>query len=278
MLSIENLVLQTLQKGSLSTQKLIGEISRLRPKTTKQGIYQVLRKLKSEEKTVVHGKSVSLNIQWLKRMGEFFSLAQFYYEKRIASPDSFLSISGKDKIVYFFKNLNLLDSFASHVLHLLDAVVNKKEPIFAYNPHEWFAYARQEAEEMLIDTFQKSQRLILITSMHNDPLDRELKKRFSGGLAQYNIASKPIVKSDNYYCVFLGDYLVELFIDKKIHNEINAFYERTIGFNEEAKKELIDLIWKTGKHKLVISKNKRKIDSYRRALSKDFYIKKITVS
>ena len=86
---IEQLTLKTLQKGTISTIKLIENIFALRPKTTKQGVYRVLRKLKNEEKIVIHGKFVSLNLHWIKNMNEFFSLAQFYYSPKVASSDGF---------------------------------------------------------------------------------------------------------------------------------------------------------------------------------------------
>ncbi len=152
---IEQLILKTLQKGAILTIKLIEHIALIRHKTTKQGVYRVLRKLRDEEKIVIHGKSISLNLHWIKKMNEFFSLAHFYYSQKVASPDSFLNIMEKDKIVYFFKNLNLLDSFWSHAFHMFAEVLNPKEPIFVYNPHEWFAYARQETEQTLIKTMHE---------------------------------------------------------------------------------------------------------------------------
>lgn len=269
--TIENLLLQLLQKGSLTAVELIQRIRTERLNTTKQGVYRVLRKLRGEERVVIHGKSVSLNLQWIKRMGEFFSLAQFRYSAR-SGPDSFLNIGAKDRIVYFFKNLNLLDAFASHVLHMLDAVVDPAEPLFVYNPHEWFAYARAEAEEMLISTFGESKRAVLVTSAYDDPLDRELKKRFRSDLLQYHITHKPIADKSNYYFVILGPYLIEILIDEAIHDAIDRFYKETAIFDEKAKAELLAIVSRPGRSKLTISKRKSRIGRYIKLLSKKFYI------
>ena len=194
---IEQLILKTLQKGTISTVGLIEKISSVRLATTKQGVYRVLRKLKNEEKIVIHGKSVSLNLHWIKNMNEFFSLAQFYHSPKVANPDGFLNVREKDKIVYFFKNLNLLDSFWSHAFHMFNEVLSPKEPIFVYNPHEWFAYARQETEQTLIKTMKEKNRQVLITVANNNSLDKELKKKFGSDILQYNIADKKYFEKQN---------------------------------------------------------------------------------
>jgi len=271
---IEQLILKILQKGTISTIKLIKSISIVRPKTTKQGVYRVLRKLKGEEKIVIHGKSVSLNLHWIKNMNEFFSLAQFYYSPKVANSDSFLNVREKDKIVYFFKNLNWLDSFWSHAFHMFNEVLNPKEPIFVYNPHEWFAYARQETEQTLIKTMKEKNRQVLITVAHDNPLDKELKKKFKSDLLQYNITYKKISEKQNYYLNIFDDCLIEVFIDQKIANQIDDFFKKTNIFDDKAREKFLEIASKNGKNKLVISKNKKKAEKYKKTLSKNFYIKK----
>ena len=59
--SVEEAVLNILQKGTLLGTEIVRQTSLLRTDTTKQAVYRVLRKLKKEEKIVIHGKSVSLN-------------------------------------------------------------------------------------------------------------------------------------------------------------------------------------------------------------------------
>lgn len=271
---IEPLILKILQKGTISTIELIEKISALRLATTKQGVYRVLRKLKNEEKIVIHGKSVSLNLHWIKNMNEFFSLAQFYYSRKVANPDGFLNVREKDKIVYFFKNLNLLDSFWSHAFHMFNEVLNPKEPIFVYNPHEWFAYARQETEQTLIKMMKEKNRQVLITVAHNESLDKELKKKFGSDILQYNIADKKIFEKQNYYFNIFGDCLIEVFIDQKIAKQIDDFFKKTNIFDDKAREKLLEIVSKNGKNKLIISRNKNKAEKYKKTLSKNFYIKR----
>ena len=270
--SVEGTVLGAIQKGTLLATDIVHKVSMLRPKTTKQAVYRVLRKLKKEEKIVIHGKSVSLNIQWLKTMSEFFSLAEFYYSGSTGT-DSFLNIKGRDKIIYSFKNLNLLDAFGIHALHMMGMVTKKHIPIFAYNPHEWFFWARHEAEQMFVEAMHKDERRLLLVSSHSDPLDLELRKYYQGDLLQYHIIEKSLFPKENYYFVAFGDYLMEVYFDEKIIHELDEFYRKTLVWNEDAKESLQKIVLKSSKNKLVISRNRRKIDRYKKILSPYFFIK-----
>ena len=271
--SIEEILFQILQKRSFSTIDLISEIIFLRPGTTKQGVYRVIRKLKREEKIVVYGKVVSLSLHWLKKMSDFFSLAQFYYLPKTAGHQSFLDAREGDKIVYFFKNLNLLDSFCTHAIYMFTEISDPEEPIFAYNPHEWFVYARKEVEQALIKSLDEKKRKIFLIATHNNPLDQELKKQFRDSLVKYHIADRAISKKDNYYFNIFGDYLLEIFFDPRTTKLINKFFSRTKVFDEKAREELLGIISRDGRNKVVISKDKRKAEKYKKFFAKYFFIK-----
>ncbi len=271
--SVEEAVLEILQKGTLLGAEIVRQASLLRPETTKQAVYRVLRKLKDEEKVVIHGKSVSLNIQWLKSMSEFYSLAEFYYSGSTGT-DSFLNIKGRDKIIYLFKNLNLSDAFGIHALHMMGMVTEKHTPVFAYNPHEWFFWARREAEQMFVEAMHKDGRQLFLVSSHSDPLDLELRRYYQGDLLQYHIIEQSLFPKENYYFVVFGDYLMEVYFDEKIVEELDEFYKTTKTWNEEANLALQKLVLKSSKNKLVISKNRRKIERYKKMLSPHFFIKR----
>lgn len=270
---VEELVLENLQRGTLLATDIVRQASLLRPKTTKQGVYRVLRKLKKEEKVAIHGKSVSLNIQWVKSMSEFFSLAEFYYSGA-SGTDSFLNIRGRDKIAYSFKDMNSLDVFGVHALHMMGMVVEKQIPLFVYNPHEWFFWARREAEEIFKVAMNKDERQLFLVSSHDDPLDLELKKYYQGDLLQYHIVEQPLFIKSSYYFVIFGDYLMEVYFDEKIVEELDQFYKETKEWNKEAKENLQKIILKSSKNKLIISRNSKKIARYKKMLTPFFFIKK----
>lgn len=272
--SIESIIIGNLQHGAMTASELIHRLSALRPGTTKQGVYRVLRKLKNEEKIVSYGRSVALNVHWLTSMAHFFSIAQWHYSPHMRGVESFLSVEESDRIVYFFKNLKLLDSFWSHAFLMLAEVIGKNEPIFVYNPHEWFSYARQETERALIKTLKEKSMQVFMTVRHDDPLDRALKKVFNDDFIQYDIGNKQLAVKENYYFNVFGDYLIEVFVDPDISKQIDVFFKTHDKLDKSAEEELLRIIAMRGKNRLIISKNKTKTERYKRMLAKNFYVKK----
>lgn len=267
---VEKLVIDTLQRGSCSTAALIESIDRQRKGVTKQGVYRVLRKLKKEEKVVQHGRSVSLNIQWLRKMSDFFSIAQHYYSPRQSNPDFFLNLREKEKVTFTFKTLVDLDAFASHVIHMLAEIMGENEPVYVYNPHEVFAYGRKEAEEMLLDAFEKLHKKLFVLSTYHSPLDEALKKQFTGTHVEYHIEEDVPFDTETYYFNVYSDYLLEIRLDRHIAGEIHAFYAETKVFNAAAEQQLAQVFLTKGRHRLTLSRNKAKAARYKKFFAKYF--------
>jgi hypothetical protein len=274
---LEKLLLGALQKGPVLTTALIKKIIHARPNTSKQGIYRVLRKLRKEETIVIYQKKISLSVNWIKKQIEFFSLAQFYNASKEINAYDFLFLREKEKIIYAFKNLNLLSVFGDHVFHVLTLVTSPNEPVYVYNPHEWFAYARKETEETLLTVLSEAKRQVFITVIYRDPLDIFLKKQFNTDFLQYHISEKQLFPKKNYYCSIFNDYIMEIILDEKLSGEIDSFYKRTEIFDEKAKSELQKIIIAKSKNKLIIRKDRKKSEKIKKMIGKNFYIiKKIT--
>ncbi|NTW46410.1 MAG: hypothetical protein HGB18_05210 [Candidatus Moranbacteria bacterium] len=272
--TIEEQILEVLRDGSVSTTELIRHVADLRTGVTKQGVYKALRKLKEEEKVVVAGKTVSLNLEWIHDMRDFFDSAERRYASK-ASAMGLLGVGEREKVVYFFRSLNQLDSFwGGNAFRIFSDGMDSDEPIFVYNPHEWFFYLRPETEQSLLRSMSKRTRQVLITVTHNDPLDRKLKAEFDGERFQYHISAKRISEKDNYYFNIFGDYLIEVLIDERIAKRIDEFYKRTKVFDEAARREVSTIASEIGRHKLIITKNRRRAEKYKKTLGKDFYIMK----
>lgn len=271
--SIEEITIEFLQKGSLSTSDLIENISKERKNTTKQGVYRVLRKLNEEEKIIIHNKNVSLNLHYIKKMSNFFTIAEHFYSPKNLNTNDFLNLREKEKISYNFKKVDMLDAFWTHIFYILNEIIDSKNPIYVYNPHEWFALVRKDTDEAIINSNTNKSRQILLTVSHDDHLDKELKKELRNETLQYNINTKKIFKKDNLYLSIFGDYILEAFIDEKINKEINIFFKDSQSLNNVAKGRLLDIISKNGKNKFIISRNKKRAEELKKILGKDFYIK-----
>lgn len=269
---IEEFVLKLLADGPMSAMALVKKISFLRLRATKQAVYSALRKLKKAEMVVMHGKIVSLNSTWINKMSDFFAEARHKYSIGSAETEGFLAIADGDKITYNFKDPNTADAFWGHAFDILAGVMDKSEPIYIYNPHEWFLLAREEQETALFKRIVDEKRQILVTTPGNTDLDRYVKMFFDGTFAQYYIAPHHLFKKPNYYVNIFGDYVIEAHIDETTEKNIDKFYQNHTVWGDEARKEIQNIIATQGRNKISITKNKEKAEKLKKSLGKEFYI------
>lgn len=272
-MTIEKLIMQSLQRGELLNSELIKSIQRLRPGTTKQGVYRILKKLAKDEVIIMHNKSSALNLNWIFETQEFLALAQFNYSKQSNNSLNFLTLKEKNKIVYYFTSLLELDAFWNQVLYILNETIPNNEPLFAYNPHQWFFYSRNKNEQNLIKAFQIKSRKCLVSLVHKDTLNINLKRNYSGEDVQYAFESKLYLDKPNLYFNIIGEFLIETFIDLKINDKLDKFFIKHKVYSEEAQQELDEIVRSSGKHKMVISNNSKKISLYKNHMAKKFAIK-----
>ncbi len=269
---IEEFVLNLLADGPMPAMTLVKKISFLRLRVTKQAVYSALRKLKKAEIVVVHGKIVSLNSLWINKMSDFFTEARYKYSIGTAETEGFLALADGDKITYSCKNPEVADTFWGHAFDLLAEVMQKTEPIYIYNPHEWFLIAREEQETTLFKHITNEKRQILVTTPGTSELDKQMKKHFDGTYAQYYLSPLHLFKKGNYYVNIFGDYIIEAWIDEKTHEEIEKFYKNQTILNDESRTTLKKIIASQGKNKISISRNKDKAEKFKKMLRKEFNI------
>ena len=269
---IEEYIVSLLQRGPISNMGLVKEIAVFRPKTTKQAVYDALRKLKKAEMVVTHGKTTSLKSAWISDMSDFFAKVKHFYFINGASDDGFLSFEDGDKITYNFKNPEVADGFWGHAFDILAGIISADEPIYIYNPHEWVLLAREDQEVQMFSRAKKQNKQILLTCPGNTALDKYVKRFFDGTHLQYYLSPIQLFKKPNYYLNVLGDYLIEVWIDEKTHEKIENFYRNHQNFDDDAKKEIQNIIGSQGKNKISISRNKEKAEKLKKTLGKEFYI------
>lgn len=269
--SLEEIIINYLKNGPKKTVAVVERFTKNRT-FTKQGIYKILRHLKEEEIITINKKEVSLSSIWLRKMADFFALSQYYYKQTTSAP-AFLSIADNEKLNLFCKTLEELDIFTAHVLYLITQIIPQEEAIFAYNYHQWFYYGRKENDEFLSQNIEKRGHPLLLLLGDNNKLDTAVRQAYNKGNSRCHILERKLFP-DNYYCSFLGDFLIEFYIDKKVNALLENFYKKNIVFNKEAQTELLNILQTKGKNKLVISKNKNKINKLKKMFKKYFYIPK----
>jgi hypothetical protein len=272
--SVEALIFERLQKGPINTVALIHAIQEVRPRTTKQGVYTALRSLRSKEIIVVHNKRTSFNIRWLKQMGRFFTIAEQYYLTEQFGDSNFLNLKEGDKVTYIYATPVQNDMFWGHALILLsESSIPTSEPVYLYNPHEWFLIARQESEKETFNIISQKRRLLLLCG-GDTYLDRAIKIEFDGNKSQYHMLQKPLFKKKNYYLNIVGDFIIEAWIDIKVAEELEDIYKTTAEISDDVRKKILATVEKRGKTKFSISRNARKSEKLKKLFRKFFYIPK----
>lgn len=272
--NIEELILYHLQKGSVVILKLIEQIKTNRPNTTKQGVYATLRKLKKEEKVLIHNGQASLNIKWVQQMSEYFAKTQYYYTHHDTGDGNFISLDDREKIEYHFQNPIVADTFWTHALYILLDITPQQSPLFLYNPHEWFLIARRENELAFIKDTKEKGRLFLMVVGDKEPLDKTISGDFDGTNSQYYMSEKPFFKKKNYYINILGDFIIEVWIDSLVAQKIEDIYKNSSKLTNEVKEEMVKILEMKGRTKIVISRNNKKSERLQKMFKKYFYISK----
>lgn len=271
--SLDEYIIQLLQKKSLSGADLLTEIKKYRPRTTKQALYAALRKLKSDEMVVMNNMQISLSSVWVIRMAEFFQTAKYMYTKSVSQDDGFLNLADGEKISYSFADTHTGDIFWGHTFHLFTEIFPIDKPLYIYNPHQWFIIAANESEneKTLFDNISKTGRSTYLLVGGKEYLDIESKKEFNQENTQYHATVDNVFEKRNYYINTIGDFIIEAYLDEEVTTRVDQFYKKTKVLNHQTQKQLEELVKKSGKTKLVISRNSKKAAKLQKKIGNYFH-------
>lgn len=269
--TIEDYTLSLLQEGPLGTTDLLHKLQEARTGTTKQALYQTLRKLKKEEVVVLRSKLVSLSHIWINKMSDYFSLAQRAYGASTNPSEDFLKLEDGEKISYTFKSPEHTDMFWGHAFGILSERVLKS--IFIYNPHEWFIVAREESEKHLFKEIKKNNKELNILIGTRNNIDVEQGSWFKENNIQYFATEDKIFEKRNYYLNIFDDFIIEAYLDEEIAKDLDQFYKNETTVDDHNKNKLLSIISKKGKNKLTISRNTRRASKLKTLFKKYFFIK-----
>ncbi len=267
----EEIIVSLLESGEKDTLTLLEEIRHSRKKSTKQAFYAALRKLKAEETVVVYKSLVALHTTWINDLQNVVRKITKTYAGG-AEPFGMLSLADKETVTYTFSTIRHLDSFWGHAQTMLMTHTPTSEAIYAYNPHYWFYLARKTTEQKLLEEIAAKKRQFLMTVGGNSKLDKVIRSDFSGDFIQYHL-EKAFHKPNHYYVAAIGDYTIEVFLDKNLANTIEKIYKRYDNATPEAIGEMEGLLSIKARNKIRISKNKKKAEEVRKKLAKNFFVK-----
>ncbi len=272
--TIQDYILEVLKKGPIETLDLIEEIKDLRPGTSKQGVYDVLKLLDKEEVITVNKSIVSFNVNWLRKLIRFSLDAQGAYCQNTSFNDYFINLEEGAKIKYQFSNIASLCNYWTHAVATLMQTLPKGEYLYSYNPHIWFVYKNIEDDLSFLDNYYETDRLLLSLIGSNSKLNEVSKKIIQSNNTQCYLLDKPIFEKSNYHVNIFGDFVFEVWIDEKAMAKINALYKKERKLDLKMLKKIQAIANLKGKNKLVLSRNKKKADRLRKKIKKYFYIPK----
>ena len=269
---IEQQVLEELQSGSVTTLDLIERLRDRRPGTTKQGVYAALRSLKRKGVVVVGSKEAALNMSWLQKVGDFVDVAQHQYGGR-AGLGGVGALRDRESIQYRFRDTIAADAFWNHTLLTFLEILPGTAPFIAYDPHVWFYLVHPDYERHLRDEVVAHGRQYLVASAYRTPLDRAIASEFDGTMSQYHIMESPLFPDPRYYLNVLGDFLIEVWMDPIVTEELDVFYREAETFDDETRVRLRALLERRGRTRLKVSRNHAKAERLRKKLLKGFYVR-----
>lgn len=267
--TIEEVIIAELSRSSRSGEVLLKSAQLHKKGFTKQALYLTLRKLIQKEVVIKHGTLFSLSQPWLQKMSLFFTIAGKQYGNRSES-NEILRLSDGDKVVYSFKSAPEADKFWGHAFHVFGIFLAGKEPIYMYNPHEWFFFARKESEEFLFLDAQKRNQKIWMIVGGTSTLDKHTGKYFDGSILQYYMTEEVLFEARNYYLNIFGDYIIEARLDEKVAEKVDEFYKTHTKVTEETTKLLTALLTQ-GKTTITITRSKKKADKLKKVFKQYFY-------
>jgi hypothetical protein len=256
-----------LAQGAINGVNLLTKVS-LKIPTTKQGLYKALRNLLQNEIAIKKGLYYSLNKVWLSRFRDFIEEGE--NNLGISLPFRNTTLNGKKSIT--FKDAEALDIYWGH-LYLTLKNKFKNSSFFFYNRHSWSIYERPHSETYLYKISLKGGGKIMITLGVNTLIAQKFKKDFSKENIQITIDEKFLIPKTDHICI-IEDYFILTRYDKKTVALIDSLFNKAIFFGETETKELHRILLNCKKPRIIITKNIKKANIWKRRLAKNFVIKK----
>lgn len=264
--SVSNLILEELGLEPKNTATLLAVISE-NYGITKQGFYRALRQLIKNEVAVKHKQMVSLNALWLANLEKFIKTKM---KNEIFVGGEFIPKKGFG-VRKTFRTTIALDIYWGH-LFLLLAEQMPTEPIFAYNPHEWFVYDRPESEKNLFNWIRENKRMLYLTIGKDTFLSKKFKRDSQNKNIEIAIEDfkYPIQKN----IAVVGPYVIYTSYDKKMSEHIDQLLSSVDSFGQDEKRKLQEIILNHKKSTLTIEHNELLAKKIKKRFLKNFYIEK----
>lgn len=273
--SLDQQIILSLQEGPVKSTRLVNELAE-HNKMTVQAIYVVLRKLKKEGVIVYKHRVISLSTVWIEKQVALFQYMKFVYLDSLEAKEfSFGELGVGDKISYDFHNPVLLDQMWGHLFIILTKKLAQQMPVMIYNSHFWFPIVRLESERTIFESLEKNGHKAYFSSSSKSDLDRLTIKNFLSNNNHSFSLSVDYGFESNFYINVLGDYLIEVFLDKNVSKKLEEFFAKNVSLTNDKVEVLRDMVTAKGKNRLVVSHNPKKAKKLRARLARSFLLSEV---
>lgn len=267
--NIEEAIVVYLSKGGLRSSYLLSKVLSLNM-VTKQSFYKSLRNLKRNQIVIEFNKTLSLNVIWINKLNNFVNEINYNY-RIFPKGFEYLNLSDGEKLIFEFKTIRALDDFWGQAQSLIVNFSSEHKTILSHDPHYWFYLVRKETEQSLLKEISKENKKFLMNIGNDTILDKKIKEDFFDSKnIRFNFEAS-FDKRINFYVTAIGDYVLEIYLDKKIAEEIDWVYKNNQN-NKEVVGILLGFLDKKSKNKIIIFKNFKKAKMYKRKFEKIFFI------
>ena len=269
--TIEDIIIEVLARfPNTIGPKLVTLVQKRRSSSTKQAVYYALKSLIESEIVSKAGSSYFISRVWINRVQNLLSSQ----ENKSSNNDLlFSSLSDKQSISYSFPNLMACERYWAHVFDIFMSSIPRECPIFVWNPHEWFVIGREKVEREVFKAFETRKKYAFYTIHGNTPLDTEFKDKLNNKFVTI-CTNSDIRFADNYYLNIFGDFILEVFLNKRLAREIDIFYKSNKKLSIINIAEFKKLINQKFPIRMKISRNEKKAYALRRKLSKEYLLLK----
>ncbi len=268
--SIEDWLVEFLAKNPyIAGPNLVDLVQSKRPGTTKQAVYAALRLLAQSEAIAKAGGKYYVSRVWIQRVYELFDVQK----KRELIGEAIFALKEGKSFSYRYPNLAICDTYWAHLFKVLTDWVPSECPIFAWHPHPIFSIWRRDIEVSIFAEFERENKHCYFISGGNTVLDQRWKKTWGNKRVALNTDIKRTFAS-NYFLNVVQDFVIEVFVDQRLANLIEGFFQKYQKLDEKNIAEFESYFDRPYPVRIKISRKKKKAALLRKRMARDFYIPK----
>lgn len=248
--TIQDTLIYLLRSGPWKKSDLIVAASE-KTKTTPQGVYRALRKLRSKDVITTQRKVVSLSLSWIDEQLNTYKKTMKNYEEK-ARNNTFLKLKPGKSAMFKFHTLQELDTFWVDTFLLAELQTASNVPVYAVIPHDWFAYLRPSTNRAWARRL-KSKRHQGIVLTHALPFDRQVSKEREAKELEFVFNQNPLKLDEQKYINIIGSWIFEATIDFKANSLLVNWMKNHSKIAKNDQSELDVLLKLPGNYQLKIT-------------------------